>query len=183
MIYRFECDYTDDDYYLFNEYHMLKSPEGKKGMLYLRLIMPLMLFVQWIYDFFTADDTYYLAYSFGMYLIASVVWYFGIKKVCLLLLKIGLKRKSKKRDNSYCENAVLEFDESFFEETTSNATTKVKYEGVYRVAVNPNEAVYIYQNRAVAFIVPFRCFKTDEEKTSFLEFIQGKTDNDEMPLN
>ena len=75
----------------------------------------------------------------------------------------------------YSNFAILEFYNDYFVETTENTKTEIKYDAVFKVRVNEQKAIYIYQNAVLAYIIPFDVFDSSVARDEFLDFIHQKT--------
>lgn len=174
MLYKFEIQINDNDYYEFNRYHITESADNKKGMLFYRLYVPLIFICMFILFALGNQSPFMLIFLAVFYGIISLIWALATKSILSYSIKRRIKKMKKKGDMLYTESAEMEFYEEGFTETTKNAKSEIKYDAVYKVKVNEGKAVYIYQNSVQAFIVPFSAFKSDEERKEFIAFISEK---------
>lgn len=175
MLYRFETKINDKDYYEFNKYHSTDSPDVKKSGLVGKLYVPAIFLLMFIYYIIRGDDWYSLSFALIIFSIVSVIWFFSLKPLSLLFLKIHIKFMKKNGKLPYSDYAILEFYDDYFVEITENTKTEVKYDAVFKVRVNEPKAIYIYQNAVLAYIIPFAIFSSDDERRKFVDFISEKT--------
>jgi len=74
----------------------------------------------------------------------------------------------------YSNASTIEFYDDYFIELTENTKTEVKYDAVLKIRVNNPKGIYIYQNAIMAYIIPFKAFNSNDEKSEFLNFINQK---------
>ena len=74
----------------------------------------------------------------------------------------------------YSNFATLEFYDDYFVEITENTKTEIKYDAIFKVRVNEQKAIYIYQNAVLAYIIPFDVFDSSVARDEFLDFIHQK---------
>ncbi len=175
MLYKFDCKTTDKDYYEFNKYHTTDSPDVKKSGLIGRLYVPVIFLLMFIYYVIRGDDLYLLSGAFIIFSIVSVIWFFSLKPLSLLFLKIHIRFMKKNGKLPYSNYATLEFYDDYFVEITENTKTEVKYDAVFKVRINEPKAIYIYQNAVLAYIIPFDVLDSNAERDKFIDFIHKKT--------
>ncbi len=174
MLYKFEYKTTDKDYYEFNKYHTTDSPDVKKSGLIGRLYVPALFLATFIYYIFRGDDWYSLLFALIIFSSISVLWFFSLKPISFLFLKIHIHFMKKNGKLPYSEYASLEFFDEYFVEKTENTKTEVQYSAIFKVRINDPKAIYIYQNTVLAYIIPFSAFSCDNERKDFLDFIHKK---------
>lgn len=175
MLYRFETKINDKDYYEFNKYHSVDSPDVKKSGLIGKLYVPAIFLLVFVYFIIRGDDWYSLSFALIIFSIISLIWFFSLKPLSLLFLKMHIKFMKKSGKLPYSNYATLEFYDDCFVEITENTKTEVKYYAVFKVRVNEPKAIYIYQNAVLAYIIPFAIFSSDDEIRKFIDFIKEKT--------
>ena len=74
----------------------------------------------------------------------------------------------------YSPNAVMEFYDEIFVETTPENRTEQSYSAVERVSVVEDRTIYIHINNVMAYILPVTAFESKEQYDSFLSFIRTK---------
>lgn len=175
MLYRFQTKINDKDYYEFNKYHSVDSPDVKKIGLIGKLYVPAIFLLMFIYYIIRGDGWYSLSFALSIFGIISVIWFFLLKPLSLLFIKIHIKFMKKNGKLPYSNYATLEFYDDYFVEITENTKTEVKYDAVFKVRINESKAIYIYQNAVLAYIIPFDVFDSDEDRNGFVSFICQKT--------
>ena len=176
MIYKCECKITDKDYYEFNKYHIVASPDAKKSGLIRKLYVPVLFLIMFIYFIIRGDDWYSLSFAFVIFSIVSVIWVFSLKPLTLFSLKLHIRSMKKNGKLPYSDYSILEFYDDYFVEKTENTKTEVKYSAVFKTRINETKAIYIYQNTFGAYIIPFDVFDSNEDRVKFIEFICQKAD-------
>ena len=175
MLYKFECKITDKDYFEFNKYTTVDSPDVKKHTLVSKLLIPIILFIQFMVCVIRGDDWYYLSHDLVIFIVVSVVWFFGIMPFCLFVSLHSVKSMSKHGKMPYSESAVMEFYDDCFIEITDDTKSQIQYDAVFKVRINKDKAIYIYQNSILAYIIPFDVFESDDDRNGFIEFISERT--------
>ena len=95
MLYRFETKINDKDYYEFNKYHSTDSTDVRKIGLVGKLYVPAIFLLMFIYYIIRGDDWYSLSFALIIFSIVSVIWFFTLKPLSLLFLKIHIKFMKK----------------------------------------------------------------------------------------
>ena len=176
-MYKFNYVLTDNDYFEFNRYHMENAPQMKKQITGLRLIAPAMLIIMIILSVLNRDETeditaFIIGSSF-VFVFISIVWFFAAKLLLMFSLKAQIKLMKKDGKLPYGKNVSIEFDETFFIESTEINETKTKYASIEKIAVS-NNMIYVYFSAIQAFILPLSVFESNEQKDAFLLFINDK---------
>lgn len=174
-MFEFKITLDDDDYLLFNQYHLLNSSSGKKYLLVYRLIVLFIcLMVIVIFSIAGADFGLILVEAILM-TIFSVLWIgFSKKKILKSMNKRILKLKKEGR-LPYSNEAILKFDDEKIHEITPNTENITKYSLIEKIAVT-EKAIYIYFSSIQAYILPVTAFSEEMEKLKFLELINEKVD-------
>ncbi|MBE7011276.1 MAG: YcxB family protein [Ruminococcaceae bacterium] len=175
MLYKFECKTTYKDYYEFNKYHTINSPDVKKSRLIGKLYVPVLFLIMFIYYIIRGDDWYSLSFALVIFSIVSIIWIFSLKPLTLFFLKLHIRFMKKNGKLPYSEFSVMEFYDDSFIEKTDNAKTEAQYNAIFKIRVNEPKAIYIYLNTVLAYIIPLDVFDSNEARDKFLEFIHQKT--------
>ena len=77
----------------------------------------------------------------------------------------------------YSPEAVMEFNEENFIETTPENKTEQKYLAIERISIVENKTVYIHTNNVMAYIIPISCFESKEQYDEFIAFLKTKCKN------
>jgi len=173
--YHFECKVDDNAYYEFNEYSML-YPNGKKQMfLRSKLLMPVLFLIMWVTNLVTGKDWEYLLISASAYFVVSVIWFFAVKPLNLLFLKINIKALAKKGKLPYWEHSRISFFDEYYIDESSDVKEETKYKAITHICDNKGKAIYLYQGTYRATIISYNSFESEAERNEFLSFIEEKT--------
>lgn len=174
MNYKFNVNITQDDFFEFNKVVMFETKVGKKLLKLEKLFFALFCLIFAL--------VVLVKYEFSIQgIIAAVllvVVFFGVgiitKPLNNFILKFNVKSISKlKGKKPYTEKAVLEFYDDVFIEITDENKNEVKYSAIENVFVN-EKIVLVFINGMEAYILPTRSFETNEQKSSFVEFLNSK---------
>lgn len=175
MLFQFECRVNDNDYYEFNRYFMFHSSYGKKNLFKIRMFVPIILSLMFIYYLISGESLDWLYYELVSFVITSVVWIIAVKPFYLLILKINQKSMKKSGKLPYSELSTMEFYDDHFIDITPDARYELKYDAVDNVVINESKAIYIYRDMMAGHIIPFSTFKSEEERNRFIDFMHTKT--------
>ena len=174
MKFRLNISITFDDYYKFNEFQALRHPLGKKQILKNRIVTVVALcaltFLSIMVEGFTAE-----AFLTRIPLFVAVgVFAFFIPKIIMLMLKQQLKLMKKQGKLGYSPEAVMEFYDDYFVETTPENKTEQKYTSVESIFAVDGRFIYIFVNSIMAYIIPRTAFESSEQYGEFLSFLEAK---------
>lgn len=172
-MFEFEITLDDEDYLLFNQYHSLNSPIGKKDLMLFRLIIPFICFMVVAVCYILRFDFQLILIEAVLMTIVSILWVGYSKKVTLKSVRRRIEKIKKEGRLPYSREAILKFDDEGIHEITPNTENKLKYSLIERVAVT-EKAIYIYFSSVQAIILPVTAFSEEMEKLKFLEFINLK---------
>lgn len=172
----FNINLNDDDYILFNQYHLLNSPSGKKTLLSFRFIIPLICFLVVVIFCLAGSDFLLIIIEAVFMTIFSILWVVFSKNMLLKSMKKRIIKLKKEGRLPYTNEGILRFDEESIQEITPNTETKTNYSLIEKIAVT-EKAIYIYFGSVQAFLLPLTTFSDENEKQKFLEFISLKVDN------
>ena len=177
MLFEFNVKISDEDYFEFNKFHMIKSHYGRSQMLKIRLMIAA-IFVLAILVFGMGDglSSYTLVYAVPC-LIALVLFQIFFNKFMAASLRSHIKSLKKKGKMGYSPESVLQFYDDVLVETTPTEKNERSYSTLERVSIVGDETVYIHFNNIMACILPRASFESDEQYKAFLEFIKTKCDN------
>lgn len=178
-MYEFHITLEDDDYLLFNQYHILNNPMSKKTLLYIRFIFP---FICLILYFFYQPEVDYPMLLIAIMVIVSIFWISYSKKMILNTMKQHIKKMKKHGRLPYSKEAILRFNDESILEITSDTETKTNYSLIENIAITET-AIYIYVSTVQAFILPLTAFSDEGEKQRFMDFIHMKADYSKKILN
>ena len=100
-----------------------------------------------------------------------------LKKFLEWSLKTHIKTQKKKGRMPFSSEAVMEFYEDSFVETTTYSKTENKYTMIERISVVDNKMIYIHVNNVMSYMLPLSSFMSKEQYDSFFDFIKTKCPN------
>lgn len=177
MNYKFNVNITDSDYLDFHKFWITKSHYGKKQMTTFKLVIALIFCVYIVFSLYNS------AFSLDSFLgilpiiILLIIFELAFTPLFVLFLKSHLKGLKKKGKMGYSPSSVLEFYEDKFTEMTDENKAELKYTAVERISVLKDKVIYIHVNNVTAYILPIKSFESEEQYSSFLEFIKTKCSN------
>jgi hypothetical protein len=174
-MYEFKITLDDDDYMLFNQYHLFHSSIGKRTIMSFRLMIPFICFMVVVIFYIAGSDFLLILIEAIAMLIFSIIWICNCKKMFLKTINKGIKKMKKEGRLPYSSEAVLTFDDDNIHEITPNTENKTKYSLIEKIAVT-EKAIYIYFSSLQAYILPMTAFTDEKSKLEFLEFINSKVD-------
>lgn len=174
MRFKFEVKLSDKDYLDYNIFWMLKSPYGKKQLVKTRLIFVFIFIIGILATLILGDGSVNTYLTVGLFTIWLALLQLFMGRFLIFSLKGQLKTMKKSGKMGYSSEAVLEFFEDSFTETTPDNKTEQWYTAVERISVVKNEVIYIHINNVMAYIMPVSCFASEEEYNLFLDFIKTK---------
>lgn len=174
-MFEFKITLDDGDYLLFNQYHLLNSPVGKKNLMTFKMIIPFICFMFVAVIFIVNPDFQLLLIEAILMTILSILWICYSKKIVLKSMEKNLKKLKKEGRLPYSNEAIIKFDDESIHEISPNTENKTKYSLVEKIVVT-EKAIYIYFSSLQAYILPVTAFSEDVKKQQFLKFINSKTD-------
>lgn len=174
-MFEFKITLNDDDYLLFNQYHLLNSPSGKKSLMSFRFIIPFICFMFIVIFCIAGSDFELILIESILMTIISIFWIGFSKKKILKSMNRRITKIKKEGRLPYSNEAILKFDDEKIHEITPNTENVTKYSLIEKIAVT-EKAIYIYFSSVQAFILPVTAFSGEMEKLKFLEFINMKVD-------
>ena len=174
MKFKFNIRLTDKDYLDFNKFWMLKTPYGKKQISLSRKLLYLIFAIGILILLFMRDITVLTFITIGGFSIICLLFQALMTKFFIWSLKAQIKTMKKSGKMPYSAEAVLEFDENSFTETTPENKSELKYSCIERVSIVGGKIVYIHVNNLMAFLLPFDSFESVEEYNRFFDFIKTK---------
>lgn len=173
IMFEFKITLDDDDYLLFNQYHLLNSPFGKRNLLIYKMLIPVVCFIFLVAVFIANPDFQLLLIETILMTILSILWVGYSKKVLIRSMEKGFRKMKKEGRLPYSNESIIKFDDESIHEITPDTEIKTKYSVVEKVVVT-DKAIYIYYSPSQAYVLPVTVFSEDAEKQKFLEFINSK---------
>lgn len=175
-MFEFNITLDDNDYLLFNQYHLFNSRNGKNFLRYYRFLAPFVSLIV-IAIFYMAGSDFELILLEAILMTIISIWFIGFsKKKIIKFMKVRIKKVKKEGRLPYSNESILKFDEEKIHEITPNTENITKYSLIEKIAVT-EKAVYIYFGALQAYILPVKAFSDEMEKLKFLEFINTKAEN------
>lgn len=171
-MFEFNITLNDNDYLLFNQYHIFNSTANKKSLRSIKLMLPLICLLFFL-KFYSKTD--YPLVMMTIMVVFSLFWITYSKKIVLKAMKQSIKKVKKQGRLPYSKVALLRFDDDCIHEITPDNETKTKYSLVEKIAISET-AIYIYFSSVQAYIVPMTAFSDEIEKQNLLDFINLKVD-------
>lgn len=174
MRFRIETKCTAKDYWDWNMFWMSKSPYGKKEMTFLRLFGVLVIGIAAFWVLYRDGFSGQAWMSFIFVMVLNVIIQLLLPWFLKCVLKRRIKRLEKTGKRLYSPEAVIEFYDDIFVETTPESRIEQKYSSIDRISIVGDKMIYIHINNAMAFMLPVSCFESRQQYESFLEFIKTK---------
>ncbi len=172
-MFEFKINLDDEDYLLFNQYHLLNSPSGKKSLMSFRFIIPFFCFMIIVIFCIAGSDFELILIEAIVLTILSILWIGFSKKKLLKSMNKRIIKMKKEGRLPYSNEAILKFDDEKIHEITPNTENITKYLLIEKIAVT-EKAIYIYFSSIQAYTLPVTAFFDEMEKLKFLEFINMK---------
>ncbi len=171
MKFSFVVKLTDDDYYEFNKFHMLRSPYGKKTVKNFRISMSVVIIAIMIAMFVIGYDsltTYIAAIPMMILLILTLVF---APKWLAYSLKAQIAQLKKHGKCPYSPDSVIEFHENALVEITDEQKTEQKYSSIERISIVDDRFIYLHIDTVRAYILPFSSISSAAEREELLAFL------------
>jgi len=165
-----EYELTKQDYIDFNINHMNNSKSMKNSMLFQRFIIPVIYLILPLFLKYISRIP--LWYWYCIFLIFSVIWIIRYPKI---IEKSVIKRASKLIDEGKATGIVGHHSVTYTNEGIVDKTefSETKYSVFERVVESENH-IFIYVSSVMAYIIPLRAFKNQDEKLEFLSMLNSK---------
>ncbi len=174
MKYKFNINITDEDYYKYNEFVILRSPYGKKSMLSLRLAIVIMLGMFTVMSFVmngvTKGTLIALIPTAALIIIMQLV----LNPVMKSTLKKQLKTLKETGKPAFSPQSVVEVYDDHFFETHADGEHKVRFASVERVSVIGEKYIYIHVNSSMGYIFPRESFESEAQYGEFEAFLSER---------
>lgn len=177
MLFEFNVKMTDDDYFKFNEFWLIRSHYGRSQMVKMRILFTVVSIIACIFYWITDGTTgnLFILVGIDIFFLALLQIFFG--KFMALCLKQQIKTLKKKGKMGYPPESLIQFDDDVIVETTPTEKTERSYSSLERVSVIGDKTLYIHFNNVMAAILPSTAFVSEEQYESFLAFIKTKCEN------
>lgn len=154
---------TQDDYIAFNIHHALHSKQGRRSLMFGRLMMAFVSVVTIVVWAVTNVAMLLLA-------AASIAWYFLYPLYTRWFVRRQVRRVAKYGKLPFPEEAELDFGENEVVETTPTSVQKTAYADVMELH-DSADYIFVYVGAIQAIIIPKHCIegREDELKTLLME--------------
>ncbi len=177
MLFKFNIKLSEQDYFDYNVFHLLKSPYGAKQVVPLRIGIALIFLVGVLINMtisgFSLDS---FVQSIPL-VVLLLIFELGFNSFIKWSVKYNIKRLKKAGKMAYTPESVIEFFDDRFSELTDENTTEHKYTAIERVSVLKGKIVYIHINNIMSYLLPVSSFESEVQFDEFLEFIKSKNSN------
>jgi len=177
MKFQFNINVSDDDYFEYNRFWMLRSHYGKKQITAFRIVIAVIMGVYILISLYGGNFTFDSFIGIIPMAILLIIFELLLSTLFVSFLRCHLKSLKKKGKMGYSPSSVIEFYEDVFIETTPDNKTEQKYLAIERVSVVDNKVIYIHVNNIMSYILPFSCFESEAQYNEFFEFIKIKCSN------
>ncbi len=181
-MFEFNITLDDNDYLLFNQYHIFNSRSGKKSLIFSRFIVPYICLMVIIIFGIAGSDFELILIEAILMTIISIWWIVFYKKNIIKSINKRIMKMKKVGKLPYSKESIIKFDDEKIHEITPNTESITKYTLIEKIAVTEN-AIYIYFSSVQAYILPVSAFSEEMEKLKFLEFINTKAEISKQSLN
>ena len=170
----FNVSISEEDYFDFNDFWLMKSPYGKKQMRFTRIIIALIISAGISAIFFISGINRETFIRGGFFIVLLVIGEALLPRFNRSFMRSHIKNLNKKGKAPYTAASVTEFYGDFFTDTTFEEKRVQKYTSVERISITENGTVYIHINSLLNYLLPVSCFDSEEQYKSFLSFIKAK---------
>ena len=167
MKFRLNITLNDNDYFEYNKFWMLRSPYGKKQLIFFRIIIAVLL---GLYMIIMRESLLHVIVT----AIVIVLFEIFLSPLFAFSLKGQLKGMKKRGKMGYSPSAIMEFYEDTFVEITPDNKIEQKYKVIERISVVDHKILYIHINNVAAYLLPLSCFDSLTQYNDFLDFIKTK---------
>ena len=174
MNFKFNVRLTDKDYLDYNAFWLLKSPYGKMQVSKVRKMIYVIFSVGALLILLLTGMSIPSYISIGALVVLCALFQLFANKFFMLSLKFQIKTMKKSGKMPYSAEAVMEFYENTFTETTPENKSELKYSVIERVSIVGGKIVYIHINNLMAYLLPFEAFENVDEYNRFFDFIKTK---------
>jgi len=175
MKFQFNIQMTDEDYWEYHKFWIIRSHYGKKQLLSMKILFTAVV----AFLFFISLFGSHVSFNSFVVMISIIALVFSpfYDFIYGHFLKWFLKSMKKKGKAGYSPFSVMEFYEDHFVEMTEENKTEQKYSAIERISIVDQKTIYIHVNNIMAYFLPFACFQSKEQLDDFLEFIKTKCSN------
>lgn len=174
MLYLFQIQITEKDYYAFNLFHALRSPYGKPSVRMIRILFAIITVVLVGYVLFPFTGELAQIISAVHLLIITSLLQLLVHPIFILILKLNIRQMKKTGKMPYSPESTIEFYDTTFKEITPGQSSEYAYDKLERISVVRGQAIYMHLNNLGAYIIPENCFPTPADTENFIQFLKTK---------
>lgn len=165
--------FTDREFLDFNEHFLLHTPEGKKSLVSLRLLVPAIFAITAVVFFLRDKNLVALAIQAFLYCIVSVVWWFCCHRLILFFLKRRLKNPKSIEKSMFSPRGtlVVDFEKCIIIDSGEAEEVRLHFDKVTSY-YETLTAFCFYFGAAKAIVLPYTAFKTTEDFYSFQHLVR-----------
>ena len=174
MSFKFDVRLTDNDYLDYNAFWLLKSPYGKMQLSKVRKTIYAIFGIGALLMLLINGMSIQSYVSVGTLVVLCALFQLFANRFFLLSFKLQIKTMKKSGKMPYSAEAIMEFGEKNFTETTPENKSELKYSCIERVSIVGGKVIYIHINNLMAYLLPFEVFESVDEYNRFFDFIKTK---------
>lgn len=174
MLFRLNINLTDEDYFQYNRFHALETPQGKQSIKKAHTIFVLTIVV--LSAMILSLQGWTL--SSKLYCLAIGVWviiYFATYKNTLdKNLRKQINRLKETGKLPFDPRSILEFHEDRLVEITDDTHTERRYVSIERVYVYKDSYIFLYKSSMGAYVLPLPQVRAQVNQEDFIRFLSQK---------
>ena len=169
---------TDDDYIRFNQFYATRTKRGKRFLLPLRLMPPMVFTPLLLLDVLKGENgwTFYVIFAI-LALPGCIAWFFLAPAYLRWSIRRRIPRLKKTGKLPYTPDADFTWDEESFTETTENSTHRVPFGEIEHFYVMPDYA-FIFVDAMRGYLIPR--FASHPEIEEFIDFLKSHVPCEEL---
>lgn len=165
---------TDNDYLAFNNYHLRYTKTGRKALLSMRLIAPVLSLFALILFWIAECDLYFIIVELVAFIIFSIIWWLSARRFMLHSIKRRLKKAHDTDQLLFSPNGqlIFDFENRVIMDITDKAETKISFDKI-KTYYETDTAYYFYFSSIQAILLPRHLFHSTEEFISFQNLVHS----------
>ena len=174
MYFQFDVMLTEEDYLVFNDFHAIHSPSGKKTVRRSRIVFAaLMVALALLFFVLMGFTTFTIIYGISLCVYTGIYLVF-FPKVIKRNIRKNLKRALKAGKPPFDPYARLEFYDDRYADISPGKRTEMQYSVIDRICVIENRYIYLYISSIQATIIPIPQLLSRYRVEDFLYFLSQK---------
>ncbi len=171
-VFKFTFELTQQDYLDFNMFWVKTSKYVQKQIRTFRILFALLPFLVLFLSLDTDRmDVFIITLVF--FSIISILLFVYLPALHRAFTLMGLKRMLAGQRNNNLGERTVRFEENRILHKTAYEDISMSYEKIIDLQQSDG-AVYLFTAPAIALIIPFRVFSTEEERQSFIDYLKLK---------